>query len=99
RDGHVTGVQTCALPIWAERRQREDSRASRPPVPPTAPQRLAAVRGSEGAVRGRRRQKLDRDAGSPGDAAGGSEGASGAEKASMRSEERRVGEECGAGGG
>src|SRR5437870_13317232 len=29
RDGHVTGVQTCALPIWARRRRNGQERQAR----------------------------------------------------------------------
>src|SRR6266508_5657266 len=30
RDGHVTGVQTCALPIWKETRSEDSTAACRP---------------------------------------------------------------------
>src|SRR5439155_12590592 len=33
RDGHVTGVQTCALPIWGDRRQASDRHRDREPRP------------------------------------------------------------------
>src|SRR5438309_2631863 len=88
RDGTVTGVQTCALPIWAKaRRSRRRSRATScgpicrrpcpplpsPPVPSSSPRRGIDLC----------------DSSEPATAVAGSE--------DPRSEERRVGKECSTG--
>src|SRR5439155_6115563 len=60
RDGHVTGVQTCALPISSPRTERypvrgdagDRSRRARPPAPPRAPR-------SRGVPRARSRERSE----------------------------------------
>src|SRR5690348_17970158 len=80
RDGRVTGVQTCALPIWAAGhdlvpRRRAALPLAGQPLVPSVPRRSAGAVRFGGHRRGRPR------AGGAGQAAG-------------RSEERRVGKEC-----
>src|SRR5439155_16226312 len=91
RDGHVTGVQTCALPISCARELAEYLRDQR--VPPAA---AATFRELGGTVR----DQLGVDASSFAQAAtaaryGPPDGArQAAGSARERSEERRVGKEC-----
>src|SRR5438445_5610368 len=78
RDIGVTGVQTCALPIWAVRRRFPASRAESPG------RRTAPSPGPEtGADRWKRRRSAPRCSRRSPRRAG-----------SERSEERRVGKEC-----
>src|SRR5690606_40763823 len=78
RDFHVTGVQTCALPIW-RRTARVHDRAAR-----------GRGRGAEHVGDLRHAGREVRRRGGPGGRGDGREGAVVAE----RSEERRVGKEC-----
>src|SRR5207253_6431320 len=68
RDGHVTGVQTCALPIFARPASRSTARSS-PTSPSAIPSRLSSSRRSPS-----RRSDHARPPGSPLRAAGASEG-------------------------
>src|SRR5690606_40108843 len=89
RDSHVTGVQTCALPIWlALGVDGEDRRAT------------VLVGGVDGdlaveAARAQQRRVQDVGAVGRGDE---DDAAAGVEAVHLRSEERRVGEECRASG-
>src|SRR2546430_13511359 len=80
RDLTVTGVQTCALPIWLRREDRpgrQECVPDQPTLPSREPDRLR--------VRGRRRDLRVRRGGI---------GAIAVRAADLRSEERRVGKEC-----
>src|SRR5207249_5720965 len=83
RDRNVTGVQTCALPILSPDRSG----------PPARTHFLAAPawRGAGGALPARARRRPGPGCGTPGGAGGR---AGGRRTVSLRSEERRVGEEC-----
>src|SRR5205823_7463141 len=84
RDKLVTGVQTCALPISAS--SGSDRRRGR------GPRSARDRRGRDGPT-GRARQDSPRPAGAPPRAAG----SRGFPRWDCRSEERRVGKECGCG--
>src|SRR5690606_40751605 len=90
RDFHVTGVQTCALPIWmAQVRRRGTPQGALRTLWGTA---QAAIHGDRGSTR--RRQLIQRPTDRVGDRPGAVAAAELAGHQSARSEERRVGEEC-----
>src|SRR5690606_40712920 len=87
RDFHVTGVQTCALPIWGCPRCSSTKRSAASPTPRTL--RLTCV-WTRAAVTPLRRSSPRR----PKDVC-----AQSLNVTARRSEERRVGKECRCGGG
>src|SRR5207253_5538327 len=94
-DGHVTGVQTCALPIWAVPLAPARARARRARARPQ--RRLDRVDGGRDfRPAGQRRTAGRRPLGEGVAvlAAAGGARAGGAVGAAARSEERRVGKAC-----
>src|SRR5437660_4317951 len=86
RDGHVTGVQTCALPIYRRLRDRGGDRTRRDLLDPDAlyGHTIPASRLPGGRRRGTcvHRRHIDRQR------------LAGYSRFDVRSEERRVGKEC-----
>src|SRR5439155_16009825 len=84
RDGHVTGVQTCALPISGARRSALPDRSRRAPARPGG----AGAGGRAAAAGGAPQTSFGRDPPAP------RHSAPARRRLRRRSEERRVGKEC-----
>src|SRR5439155_4031067 len=81
RDGHVTGVQTCALPISLRRARAPEAYRDKLPAPAPFARPVPRSYGSPPAAFGTHAKRPQRTA----------------TVSSPRSEERRVGKECKAG--